>query len=937
MCFLRRLVMSLLLSLCSLASPVLAQSYPFDAFPNLWTPDNQVRSLDIVGDTLYIGGDFEYVGPPTGNLAVLDKQTGEPDISLPRFNNLGRGITAVVPDGVGGYFVGGEFTFASGEERHNLAHVLADGTLNPDFMPDPVLDTEPITTGNVYALSLEDGILYVGGRFDIIGGEPRRDLAALNPVTGAVLPLYADFDRINDSYGVRDIVLSGGVLYVAGEFAAVNGQPRTSLAAFDLTTGVLLPWAPGLTIDSPDPFPYVFWLGLGDSSLYLGGGFDTIEEQPRNGIAEVTLADPVTGEGGEPTAWAPDIGVSSFIVMEEYVWGGTLADGGEGPLGRISRETGAVLTFPVAAGLHSGRGVAFDPVGGPSGEGTLYLGCRRSFNLGTGGDRFPVVVGVDPATGQATGYEVLGAPGYLGTDYVGALAVEPGPEGRLFAGGSVASLGGVRRSFFAALDLATGRALPAFEGGEVIGSILDVAASPDGRTVYFGGLFALGVLDVPTWSLRNFGEPGTRTVSRRLTQAAAQAAAQAAPSPPESEADASSTLVRVNPNSRSRSATPGQPAAATASPVDRGAGGAPRRLGNNSAFVVTEEVLYDCPVGCLAYDRQTEDELWATSAVGLIGRSGQALLLDGPGGPGGAEGTLYLSGPIIEIPIGVERAAFAALDPQTGEVFDWDVGVTLSGPGGSQGGGIALLDRDGEGPEEPVLYLGGQDNNEVQGQERDDLLAVDPLTAALLPWDPTEEFLATASGNMMAAQRTEDGGLVYVGGAFRFVSTEPGPRLLAFDAETGEPRLDWQPDVAEPSTMLFSEEHEALFLGGFFLNSLRGSGHAYLVAVTPAAPILPVPSEPDGVAVPEVGSLSAAYPNPFRGATRLTLAVPSGQRVEVALYDVLGRRVAVLHDGPLTAGAHQIVVEAQGLPSGVYVVRVEGETFTAGHRVTIVR
>ena len=48
-------------------------------------------------------------------------------------------------------------------------------------------------------------------------------------------------------------------------------------------------------------------------------------------------------------------------------------------------------------------------------------------------------------------------------------------------------------------------------------------------------------------------------------------------------------------------------------------------------------------------------------------------------------------------------------------------------------------------------------------------------------------------------------------------------------------------------------------------------------------------------------SLSASAPSPFREAARLTLTLPQAQPVRVALYDALGREVAVLHDGPLDA------------------------------------
>jgi hypothetical protein len=84
----------------------------------------------------------------------------------------------------------------------------------------------------------------------------------------------------------------------------------------------------------------------------------------------------------------------------------------------------------------------------------------------------------------------------------------------------------------------------------------------------------------------------------------------------------------------------------------------------------------------------------------------------------------------------------------------------------------------------------------------------------------------------------------------------------------------------------------------------------------------------------------AAYPNPLRAGTNATidLTAREAQRVEVALYDVLGRRVAVLFDGEVAASeTERLALPASGLASGVYVVRVVGERFQATRRVTVVR
>ena len=64
------------------------------------------------------------------------------------------------------------------------------------------------------------------------------------------------------------------------------------------------------------------------------------------------------------------------------------------------------------------------------------------------------------------------------------------------------------------------------------------------------------------------------------------------------------------------------------------------------------------------------------------------------------------------------------------------------------------------------------------------------------------------------------------------------------------------------------------------------------------------------------------------------------QEVQVRLYDVLGRRVATLHSGPLPAQELRrlrLDVSATGLTSGTYFLRVTGEDFVATRQMTVVR
>ncbi len=83
---------------------------------------------------------------------------------------------------------------------------------------------------------------------------------------------------------------------------------------------------------------------------------------------------------------------------------------------------------------------------------------------------------------------------------------------------------------------------------------------------------------------------------------------------------------------------------------------------------------------------------------------------------------------------------------------------------------------------------------------------------------------------------------------------------------------------------------------------------------------------------------SAAAPNPFNPTTQFTLAIGRAQRVAVDVFDMLGRRVAIIHSGALLPGeAHPFRYDAAGLPSGIYLIRATGEYFSASQRVVLLK
>ncbi len=82
-------------------------------------------------------------------------------------------------------------------------------------------------------------------------------------------------------------------------------------------------------------------------------------------------------------------------------------------------------------------------------------------------------------------------------------------------------------------------------------------------------------------------------------------------------------------------------------------------------------------------------------------------------------------------------------------------------------------------------------------------------------------------------------------------------------------------------------------------------------------------------AVPDAYQLAGNYPNPFAGSTTIRFALPEPAEVNLTLYDVTGRAVAVLENGSKSAGWHELAFDASHLPSGVYFYALSAKDFVS--------
>ena len=84
--------------------------------------------------------------------------------------------------------------------------------------------------------------------------------------------------------------------------------------------------------------------------------------------------------------------------------------------------------------------------------------------------------------------------------------------------------------------------------------------------------------------------------------------------------------------------------------------------------------------------------------------------------------------------------------------------------------------------------------------------------------------------------------------------------------------------------------------------------------------------------------LKPAFPNPFNPSTSFELLLREDGPVQIAVHDMLGRRVATLHDGMLEgARVHTFTFNAAGLASGSYLLRVQGERFIETRQLQLVK
>ena len=295
---------SLLTILLGLAIAFTASSQNLQ--PAILSTNSTVEIIKQDGDVTYLGGSFTQLGYKTNYHSVIPIGSDIPDFDLLQPNS---NVNVAIPDGEGGWYIGGSFTFINGQNLTRLAHLLPDLTLDNDF--------EITLNGTVSALFLEGNDLYVGGSFTQASGIDVYRLIRINATSGSLDNSWVP-QILNGQ--VRDIIPNGDNVYVAGNFFNVEGEDdQRDFAIFSATTGDVLPsYGVNNTVEE---------LYLEGDKLFLGGSFTQI------GVFQSYLASFNPTDSDFPLFDFPDANSTAEVIIpdEEGGWyiGGsfTLIDG----------------------------------------------------------------------------------------------------------------------------------------------------------------------------------------------------------------------------------------------------------------------------------------------------------------------------------------------------------------------------------------------------------------------------------------------------------------------------------------------------------------------------------------------------------------------------------------------------------------------------------
>ena len=308
--------------------------------------------------------------------------------------------------------------------------------------------------------------------------------------------------------------------------------------------------------------------------------------------------------------------------------------------------------------------------------------------------------------------------------------------------------------------------------------------------------------------------------------------------------------------------------------------------------------------------------------------------------PAAEEVDVYVNGALLLDDFAFRTATpFLALD-----AGDYEVAVA---PGTSTGAGDAVLTQTYS------LAAGSQTQLIAQGVLTPDAFAPNPngrdiAFQLLVGVDARQQSPTPGQVGVRAVHGATDaptvdvraGGAVLVPDATytditSYLSVPAADYTLDVTLPDGTPVASFEAPLALPDTAV------TVLASGFLNPAANQDGPAFgLLAVFPSGDTVLLPSvstAADGAPAADALALGAPAPNPLRGAGTVSFSLAAPGTARLALYDALGREVAVLADDAFGADVHQARLDTRALASGVYVLRLVTDAGVRARTVTVVR
>jgi uncharacterized delta-60 repeat protein len=507
--------------------------------------DGAAASADHSQDTIRRDG-------PTPNQAALDG-TFNPG----RFTDGSVTASLLLPDGK--LIIGGSFNKVHGVDRHGLARLNADGTLDETFDAGagPGGWLGGVFAGPPRIVRQSDGKLIVSG-LSSFDGLPRNGVARLNPDgsldtgynPGRGLSRYplddGNGNPVQPGYVTAVVVQADGKVLLYGYFDYVFTGPGTyvscsGIARFhaDGTFDFDFPRYGGVAVNKaaqrPDGKIYV----LADLGLYLFNADGTVDQSygpgeldqstipelfvQQNG--QLILFGSVTTKAGAPPkglvrlsqsgAVDPTFNPPALLSHDGVPGVSTVAEQSDGQLivgGNFHRSDGEVANGIVRLASNGTRDGSFSGAGTGNSGSISTIAIRPGDGAIFAGGNFTTFAGVRRHTlawlspGRLTDETFVGLSG--ATDYAPQInSIVPQPDGKILVGGSFSSFDGAPRNNLLRFN-SDGTLDPTFDPNlEIDGSIRNILLQPDGKIVV-AGLFR-GVNGVRAGGIARLNGDGT--------------------------------------------------------------------------------------------------------------------------------------------------------------------------------------------------------------------------------------------------------------------------------------------------------------------------------------------------------------------------------------------------------------------------------------------